>query len=55
MGLHAGGLELVFAAFDEDVVAHDVFAAIVLVEAAGLGLIDEVVFEQNAGAALVGV
>ena len=51
--LDARPLQLAVHAEGEDVVADDVFAAVVLVVAAGLGVVDEVVLHHDAGAALV--
>ncbi len=49
------GLDLLFLAVGQDVVPQHVLLAVVLVEAAGLGAVDEVVLEENAGAAFVGI
>ena len=48
-------LDLVLRGEGEDVVPDDVLLAVVLVEAAGLGAVDEVVLHHDAGRALVGV
>jgi hypothetical protein len=50
-----GDDHLALAAVDQDVIADDVLLAVVLMEAAVLGVVDEVVLEENAGGALVGV
>ena len=42
-------------AADQDVVADHVLFAVVLVEAAGLGVVDQVVLHRDAGTALVGI
>ena len=55
MGLVARADDLGVAAECEDVVAHDIVAAIVLVEAAVARAVHQVVFEQDSGAPLVGV
>jgi hypothetical protein len=55
MLLDARRLDLVQLAEGQDVVADDVLAAVVLVEAARLDAVDQVVFEQDARAAFVGV
>ena len=52
---HPRGLELLLLAEGEDVVADDVLPAVVLVEAAGLDAVDEVVLEEDVGAAFVGI
>ncbi len=51
----ARGLYLVQLAESEDIVANDIFFAVVLVKAAGLGVIDEIVLHDDIAAALVGV
>lgn len=53
MWFGAGVLDLLFGGEGEDVVADDVFLAVVLVVAAAFGVVDEVVFHEDAGAALV--
>ena len=53
MGFDARALQLAVLAEGENVVANDVFAAVVLVVAAGFGVIDEIVLHRDAGAALV--
>ena len=55
MLLDPRGLKLLDQAVGEDVVANDVLLAVVLVEPAGLHVVDEVVLEQDAGASLVGI
>ena len=55
MGLVAGADDLRVAAEREDVVAHHVVAAVVLVESAVGRAVDEVVLQDDAGAPLVGV
>ena len=49
------GLDLLLLALGEDVVPQHVLLAVVLVEAAGLGAVDEVVLEEDARAAFIGI
>ena len=51
----AGALGLKAVGEGEDVVADDIFFAVVLVETAGACVVDEVVFHEDAGGAFVGV
>lgn len=55
MLLYSGALKLLFFGEGKNVVAQNVLFAIVLVEAAGLCAIDNVVLDQNSSAALVSV
>jgi len=55
MLLHPCGLDLIQFAKGQDIVADDVFFAVVLVESAGLSIVDQVVLQNDAGAALIGV
>src|ERR1051326_5918569 len=47
--------ELVFGAEREDVVPHDIFPAVMLVEPGALAAVDDVVFQHHPGAAFVRV
>ncbi len=51
----ASGLDLVVFGEGEDVVADDIFFAVVLVEAAGFGAVNDVIFHMDSGGAFVGV
>jgi hypothetical protein len=53
--LHACRLDLVEFAESEDVIADDVFFAVMLMEAAVLYVVNEVVFHSDSRAALVGI
>jgi len=55
MLLHPCGLDLVQFAESQDIVTNDIFFTVVLVEAAGLGVIDQVILHHDAGAALIGI
>ena len=55
MVLDARCLYLVELAKGEDIVANDIFFAVVLVEAACLNVVDQIIFHHDSGAALVGI
>ena len=49
------GLDLLFLALGKDIVSQHVVFAVVLMETARLGAVDEVVLEENARAAFIGI
>ena len=51
----ASGLDLVQFAKGKDIVADDIFSAVVLVEAAGLGVVNQVILHNDTAAALIGI
>ncbi len=55
MIFHPRRLNLVKFAKSQDIVANDIFSAVVLMEAAGLGIIDQIVFHNDITGALISV